>query len=137
MRWRDGAALPYLGDCLTLRLNTDCKEALQAGGELHLPLPPEATARQIQDAAESWLRACALRMVTAQAAIAARQLGRDTPKVSLSFAAHGHWIQPDERGLRCHWRLIEQPRQTIVQTVERAVAALPRIETSLDLFAFA
>jgi predicted metal-dependent hydrolase len=136
-RWRDGAPLVYLGGYLTLRLDTGGKEALQVDDELHLPLPPEATARQIQDAAESWLRARALRVITAQAVMAARQLGRDAPKVSLSFAAHSHWIEPDARGLRCHWRLIEQPQTSIAQIVERAVAALPRAEASLDLFALA
>lgn len=136
-RWRDGAALAYLGGALILRLDTDCKEATLAGEELHLPLPPEATARQIQDAAESWLRARALKVIAAQVVMAARHLGREAPRVSLSFAARGSWAQPDERGLRFHWRLIEQPQETIAQVVERAVAGLPRVETSLDLFSFA
>lgn len=136
-RWRDGAALICLGATLTLRLDTGCKEAVQAGNELHLPLPPEATPRQVQDAAESWLRARALRVISAQVVMAARQLGRDVPKVSLSFAARGSWAQVVDHGLRFHWRLIEQPQEAIAQVVERAVAGLPRAEASLDLFSFA
>jgi predicted metal-dependent hydrolase len=136
-RWRDGAALTCLGTTLTLRLDTDCKEATQAGNELHLPLPPEATPRQVQDAAESWLRARALRVISAQVVMAARHLGREAPAVSLSFAARGSWAQVVDRGLRFHWRLIEQPQETIAQVVERAVAGLPRVEASLDLFSFA
>jgi predicted metal-dependent hydrolase len=136
-RWRDGASLAYLGASVTLRLDTGRKEAMLADGELHLPLPPEATPRQIQDAAESWLRARALRVISAQVVMAARHLGRNAPKVSLSFAARGSWAQVDDRGLRFHWRLIEQPQETIAQVVERAVAGLPRVEASLDLFALA
>jgi predicted metal-dependent hydrolase len=136
-RWRDGAALAYLGASVTLRLDTGGKEAVLADGELHLPLPPEATPRQVQDAAESWLRARAVRVISAQVVMAARHLGRSAPKVSLSFAARGSWAQVDDRGLRFHWRLIEQPQETIAQVVERTVAGLPRAEASLDLFALA
>jgi predicted metal-dependent hydrolase len=136
-RWREGATLAYLGSVATLRLDTGCKEAMLTDGELHLPLPPEATPRQIQDAAESWLRARALRVISAQVVMAARHLGRNAPKISLSFAARGSWAQVDDHGLRFHWRLIEQPQDTIAQVVKRAVAGLPRVEASLDLFVLA
>jgi predicted metal-dependent hydrolase len=136
-RWHDGAALAYLGGFLTLRLATGGKEVSQAGSELHLPLPPAATARQIQDAAESWLRARALQVIGTQVAVAARRHRRAVPRIVLSFAAHGHWLEPDEHGLRCHWRLIEQPPAAIAKTVERALLRLPHNQTSLDLFAFA
>ncbi|MBU1236768.1 MAG: M48 family metallopeptidase [Gammaproteobacteria bacterium] len=136
-RWRDGASLACLGATVTLRLDTACKEAMFADGQLHLPLPPEATPRQIQDAAESWLRAYAVRVISAQVVMAARPLRRAPPAVSLSFAARGSWAQPHDRGLRFHWRLIEQPPEVIAQVVERAVAALPKVEDSLDLFALA
>jgi predicted metal-dependent hydrolase len=135
--WREGAPLPYLGQAIALKLDTDCKEAVLLGGELHLPLPPQATPRQVQDAAESWLRARAVRVIRAQVAMAARGLGRNMPSVSLSFAARGNWARVEERGLRFHWRLIEQPSETIAQVVERAVAGLPRADATLDLFALA
>lgn len=136
--WRDGASFAYLGDAVTLRLDTRCKEAALEGCELHLPLPPEATARQIQDAAESWLRARALRVLSAQAVMAARHQGRLAPAVSLSFAARGSWTQADGKGgLRCHWRLVEQPQEVIADVIEKAVAALPRAATTADLFALA
>lgn len=136
-RWHDGASVAYLGAALTLRLDTDCKEAMLAGGELHLPLPPEATSRQVQDAAGSWLRAQALRVISAQAVMAARGLGRPEPKVSLSFSTRGSWAQAVDDGLRFHWRLIEQPQEIIAHVVERAVAGLPHVAATLDLFASA
>jgi predicted metal-dependent hydrolase len=114
------------------------REATRDGDVLHLPLPPQASPRQVQDAAESWLRACALRVVGAQAAMEARRLGRAAPDISLSFASRASWLQPDDRGgLRCHWRLIEQSPEVIAQVVARAVAALPPPVETPDLFALA
>jgi hypothetical protein len=55
-RWHDGATLAYLGGSLRLVLGTQHKEALREGDTLDLPLPPQATPRQIQDRAEAWLR---------------------------------------------------------------------------------
>jgi predicted metal-dependent hydrolase len=136
-RWRDGASLAYLGAAVTLRLDTDCKEALLADGELHLPLPPESSPRQIQDAAESWQRARAMRVIAAQAVMAARALGRAEPNVSLSFSTRVSWAQMVDGGLRFHWRLIEQPQEIIAHVVERAVAGLPHVAATLDLFALA
>jgi predicted metal-dependent hydrolase len=140
-RWRDGASLLYLGDIVTLRLGTPCKEALLRQGELHLPLPPEATPRQVQDAAESWLRARALRVIAAQAVMEARRLGRPAPSLSLSFAGRGGWMQVEAKGdaghLRAHWRLVEQPPEVVAQVVAHAVARLPRVVETFDLFALA
>lgn len=135
-RWRDGACVACLGDFLMLRLDTRCKEAVLEGAELHLPLPPGSTPRQIQDAAESWLRKRALAIVSAQAAAAATKFRRPSPDVALSFSARGGWTQADGRGgLRFHWRLVEQPPEVIADVVERAVAALPRADATPDLFA--
>jgi predicted metal-dependent hydrolase len=140
-RWHDGAAIAYLGGALTLRLGTACRETTLAGGELHLPLPPQATARQIQDAAESWLRQSALQLLSLQVAEASRRLGCPPPAVVLSFAARAPWVEATGRGaaatLRCHWRLVEQPPEAIAQRIGAAVARLPRPADNLDLFALA
>jgi predicted metal-dependent hydrolase len=140
-RWRDGAPLAYLGGTVILRLDTDCKEAQLAAGELHLPLPPEAGPRQIQDATESWLRARALRMIAEQVSQSARVAGRPAPTIALSFAARTDWTQVDTKDgevcLRVHWRLIEQAQTVIAEVLTQAVARLPRWQTTLDLFALA
>ncbi len=137
-RWRDGARLPYLGGEAVLSLDTHARSAVLADGVLHLPLPPEATSRQVQDAAEAWLRQEAGRVLAACVALQARRLGRTPPACSLSFAARASWVQPDGRGgLRCNWRLIEQPLAVIEQAVGRAVAALPPDAATPDLFACA
>lgn len=137
-RWCDGAGIDYLGGRLTLRLDTACREALRDGDTLHLPLPPEATPRQIQDGAETWLRRQAERAIGAELVMAARRAGRPVPPHALSFATRAHWAQADGKGgLRFHWRLIEQPEPMIGQVVQRALAALPPVVAEADLFAAA
>ena len=134
-RWHDGAALAFLGGSLRLVLDTRHKEALREGDTLDLPLPPQATPRQIQDRAEAWLREEAkhcLQQVIDQKAVLA---GRRSPRLALSFAARGHWVEVRDSGsLRCNWRLIEQPMAVIEQAIGRAIAALPPEGSGFDLF---
>lgn len=134
-RWCDGATLAFLGGSLHLVLDTRHRDALREGDTLHLPLPPEATPRQIQDRAEAWLRQEAKRRLQDIIAQKSALAGRRTPRLALSFAARGHWIETqDGDTLRCNWRLIEQAQAVIEQAVMRAVAALPRDIDSVDLF---
>lgn len=141
-RWHDGAPLAYLGATVTLRL--ECRggkgrrEAVIEGESLHLPLPPEASSRQIRDAAEAWLRAQAVRLISDVLAAESRRLGCPVPKASLSFARHADWARQDGRGgLRFHWRLVEQSGDVIGEVVRRALAGLPASTTMPDLFAVA
>jgi len=136
VRWCDGAGIAYLGGKLTLRLDTACRDALLDGCTLHLPLPPAATPRQIQDGAEAWLRRQAERAIGAELVMAARRAGRPVPPHALSFATRAGWAQADGKGgLRFHWRLIEQPEPVIGQLVQRALAELPAVAEEFDLFA--
>ena len=134
-RWRDGAALAFLGGSVRLVLGTPHCDARHEGDTLNLPLPPQATPRQIQDRAEAWLREQAtqhLRVVIEEKSALA---GRRSPRLALSFAARGHWVEADGRdSLRCNWRLIEQPMPVIEQAIARAIATLPRDAAGFDLF---
>jgi predicted metal-dependent hydrolase len=134
-RWRDGATLAYLGGQVTLQLDTDRRQATLDGAVLHLPLPPDASARQVQDAAEAWQRREAGRVLKDVAARTAAATGRPTPALLLSFAARSGWIQIEADALRCNWHLIEQPLGVIELVVARAVAAMPRTTRNDDLFA--
>lgn len=134
--WRDGGRVPYLGGEIALHLDTLSRDASFEQGVLYLPLPPEATARQVQDRAETWLREEAGRILHACVLRQAKRLDRPVPACTLSFAARAHWVQVDAKGqLRCNWRLIEQPMAVIEQVIGRAVAALPPAQGSDDLFA--
>ena len=59
--WHEGTAIAFLGGTVRLTLDTTCKDALLDGDCLHLPLPPQATPRQVRDRAEAWLRDIAAR----------------------------------------------------------------------------
>jgi predicted metal-dependent hydrolase len=134
-RWHDGAALAFLGGSLRLVLGTRHQEAQREGDTLDLPLPPQATPRQIQDRAEAWLRDEAkrqLQQVIEQKSVLA---GRRAPRLTLSFAARGNWVEAqDGNALRCNWRLIEQPMAVIEQAITRAMATLPPEDGGFDLF---
>lgn len=133
--WREGAELPYLGGCLVLSLGGADAAARCSGDTLALSLPPQATPRQIQDRAESWLREQAgqiLQQVIAQKSALA---GRRAPRLALSFAARGHWVEAQGSDLlRCNWRLIEQSLPAIEQAIARGIAALPAEDPGCDLF---
>jgi predicted metal-dependent hydrolase len=138
-KWREGAAIPYLGGHLILRLDTDRRLAVLEGETLHLPLPPAASPRQIRDGAEAWLRQAAAQCIGASIERQARDVQRPVPYWALSFAARGSWSQSHADGsLRFNWHLIEQPPALIEETVGRALAALPLANASLataDLWA--
>lgn len=134
-RWRDGAALAYLGGSLRLVLGTRHQEALREGDTLDLPLPPQATPRQIQDRAEAWLREEAKRVLLQVIEQKSALAGRRAPRLALSFAARGNWVEVQgSDALRCNWRLIEQPVALIEQAIARAIAALPAENQGFDLF---
>lgn len=141
-RWCAGGQVDYLGERLTLVLDTACRLPERVGPELHLPLPPAASPRQIRDTAESWLRDEALRLfntllqksMTAGAPRGA-PAGRLPLRIVLVFGKRGDWAKPEGDVLRCHWRLVEQPEAVIAQVLARAqaeAAVAPRCD---DLFA--
>ena len=135
-RWRDGADLKYLGAHLLLRLDTDRKTAVRDGATLHLPLPPAASPRQIQDGVEAWLRQEAMRLIGASIERQSQRLARSVPPWALSFSARSDWVRGHADGsLRCNWRLIEQPAALIEQAVSQALAALPPANATADFWA--
>ena len=137
-RWHDGASLAFLGGTLRLVLDTRHRDSRREGDALHLPLPPQATPRQIQDRAESWLREEAVRILQQLIAQKSALAGRRAPRLALSFAARGNWAEVhDAESVRCNWRLIEQPMAVIEQTLVRAIATLPPEQNGFDLFGHA
>lgn len=138
VRWCEGARLPYLGGEITLHLSRDSQEAGLHGSVLHLPLPPEALPRQIQDAAEAWLQREALMRFNAVARRQAERHGTLVLPCVLSFATRTSWVEADTRAeshcLRCNWRLIEQADIVIEQVIGAVVAALPQAAPMVDLF---
>lgn len=115
-RWRAGAQVSFLGERLTLLLASEGTAPQRRGAALLLPLPPGATARQIRDAAESWLREEALRLFRESALARRHDL-----RVVLAFGRRPPWVRLDGDVLRCHWRLIELPRPQIEALLTRVL----------------
>lgn len=138
LRWCEGARLPYLGMEIALHLSRECREAALQGDLLHLPLPPEALPRQIQDTAEAWLQREALLRFNAAAQRQAARHGTLVLPCVLSFATRASWVEADTKGeehcLRCNWRLISQPEIVIEQVIGAVAASLPQATPMLDLF---
>lgn len=118
--WRADGKIAYLGTWLRLKLDTTAPEATRIADELHLPLPPAASPRQIRDAAESWLREEARRIMQDSAAA-----GRHGLRVVLCFGQRNDWATREDDLLRCHWRLIEHPLPLIESVLARAAARRP------------
>lgn len=133
--WRAGGRIVYLGGSLSLVLDTSSREPTHMADELHLPLPPAASPRQIRDAAESWLRDEALRTFTASVAQKSALAGRQPPGIALAFGKRSDWVRIDGKTLRCHWRLIEQAPAIIDQVLGRALVTWQPAPLSDDLFA--
>jgi predicted metal-dependent hydrolase len=140
-QWREGCAITYLGGSVTVRLGTLHGDVEFDGANLKLPLPPEATARQIQDSAEAWLRQQCVKTIEAmleqveprQLVLVIRRL-----KIQLSFAARSPWIAAEsDDTLRCNWRLIELSPAIIEQYLKKALIQLTEQHVAMatnDLF---
>lgn len=134
-RWGDGMQLPFLGGSLTLCLATSREMAAIEDGRLHLPLPPGATARQIQDAVEACLRQEAAVLISAELAKLAEPTGNKPPKWAFSFATQADWVQQHGDGsLRINWRIIELPRAELERIVAVAMAELTMQQATADLW---
>ena len=133
--WADGAPLSFLGGHLLLKLDTDRTIAVRENQILHLPLPPAATKRQIQDGAEAWLRQEAALIIGASLTRLAAPGA--VPRWKFSFAARGGWLQMHGDGtLRINWRVIEQPLAVIEKVLAGAVATWSDPRQSADLWDF-
>lgn len=155
VNWGDGSRIAYLGGAVILRLGTERTLAALSDNKLHLPLPPEASARQIQDSVEAWLRQQCISYVedvvsrsqigqlvlatwgVRQAGDASQRVRRPL-RIHLSFAARSPWIAvEDSETLRCNWRMIELAPAVITQHTERAMGqlvALRATKATTDMF---
>ena len=140
--WRDGVAIDYLGEKLTVVLDPSragaCVDAVVAGAQQapHSPrrllvgLPRDASAERIQDAVQGWLQREARRVFAERAAHFATQLGVRVRRLSLSSAAT-RWGSANANGsVRLHWRLIEHPLATIDYVVAHELAHLKEMNHS-------
>jgi len=125
MRFTDGAALPYLGTHLTLRLAAAMTR--RDGMELQLALPPQAAESQVRDAVQAWLQAEARRVFDERIARFADRINPRYAGWRLS-SARSQWGSCTHDGrIRLSWRLIHFSLPVIDYVVAHELAHLQEL----------
>jgi len=109
MQWCDGAALPYMGTDVTLRI-----VAMQSAGisydetarELTVSLPADATEQQLKDRVQGWLQIEAKRLFAERLPIYAEKLGVTFQSFALSSAMTQWGSCTADGRIRLNWRLM-------------------------------
>ncbi len=136
-QWRAGGRIPYLGVMIELRLDGtgdadfdgDADNPV-AGNRLSLPLPNTADGTRIQERAQAWLQARALRDFEPRLRHYLDHAGQWIRGWGLS-AAQGRWGScSGQRRIRLNWRLIHLPPSLIDYVVAHEVAHLKEMNHS-------
>jgi predicted metal-dependent hydrolase len=124
-RVRDGGAVPYLGEPLSLRVRTEPRRSRahvsRRGGELRVRLPAEGSLRS---ALEAWYRRCARREVE-------RRLDETCARAGVEYSSlqirgqRTRWASCSSTGaMSFNWRLLLAPAEILDYVVEHEVAHL-------------
>ena len=143
--WRDGAALPYLGRALTLRLDPRQQhgragavlDAAEQAGEatLWLGLPAAASAVQLRDATQAWLLGQARRLFTARLDHFAPRLQVRWQRLTLSSAGTRWGSASADGSIRLNWRLIHLSEPVIDYVVVHELAHLRYMNHGAEFYA--
>jgi predicted metal-dependent hydrolase len=122
--WRDGTALPFLGETVIVVLDARTAGAVLHTAEdtlpdvprltLHVGLPVHASAEQIRDVVQAWLQRQAKRVFEE----------RCWTRLSLSSASTRWGSASADGAIRLHWRLIHFALPTIDYVVAHELAHL-------------
>jgi predicted metal-dependent hydrolase len=130
LRFVGGAALPYLGQQVVLRLGADLSATRRADSELLLALPPEAGELQVRDAVQAWLQAEARRVFGERIARFSNRISARYSGWSLS-SARSQWGSCTHDGrIRLSWRLIHFSLPVIDYVVAHELAHLHELNHS-------
>jgi predicted metal-dependent hydrolase len=140
IEWRDGAALPFLGETAILVLDPRTTGAvLNTDGQalpgvprltLHIGLPQGARPEQIRDVVQAWLKRQARRVFEERCAHFAPRLKVCVKRLSLS-SAQTRWGSASADGsIRLNWRLVHFAMATIDYVVAHELAHLREMNHS-------
>ena len=134
IEWREGAAVPFLGEAVILVLDPRVSGAvLDAGARalpgvprlaLHLGLPQGAAAEQIRERVQGWLQRQARRVFEERCAHFAPRLGVTVRRVGLSSATTRWGSASADGSIRLHWRLVHFALPIIDYVVTHELAHL-------------
>ena len=134
IEWREGVAIAFLGENITLVLDPCCTGAmLNTEGQalpgvprltLHVGLPQGAAPEQLREAVQSWLKRQARRIFEERCAIYAQQLGVRMTRLSLSSASTRWGSASADGSIRLNWRLVHFALPVIDYVVTHELAHL-------------
>jgi predicted metal-dependent hydrolase len=126
VQWRDGASLPFLGQPITLQLDSPAG-VLMFNAELrvlHLALPAHADEQQIKDRVQGWLQNQARRLLAERLDIYAAKLGVRHTGFALTSAATRWGSCTADGKIRLNWRLMHFPLSMIDYVAAHELAHL-------------
>ena len=142
--WRDGVAIPFLGEPVLVVLDARVVSALLDAGEtapqaplagvprrmLRVPLPHDAQPAQIRDAVQGWLQRQARRVFAQRLDLFAARIGVRWTRLALS-SAQTRWGSASADGvIRLNWRLVHLAMSTIDYVVAHELAHLREMNHS-------
>ncbi len=133
LQWVDGAALPYLGGALTLRLQAAARSHCrydEAAGELHVGVVDGLEEWQLRERVRLWLQDQARTLFAERMALYAPRLGVHYRSLTLSSAGT-RWGSCTVGGsIRLNWRLIHFPLSLVDYVVAHELAHLREMNHS-------
>ncbi|HVL75143.1 MAG TPA: SprT family zinc-dependent metalloprotease [Noviherbaspirillum sp.] len=133
MQWCDGAALPYLGIEITLRVRAAQTAGVAfdaAGRELTVNLPPDSGEQQLKDRVQAWLQQEARRVFAERLPLYAEKLGASYRAFALSSATTQWGSCTADGRIRLNWRLIHFGLSIIDYVVAHELAHLREMNHS-------
>ena len=138
--WREGTAIPFLGEAVVLVLDSRTTGAVLHSAEgtlpgvprlaLHLGLPQSAAPEQIRDAVQSWLQRQARRIFEERCTLFTARLGVRMKRLSLSSAATRWGSASADGSVRLNWRLVHFALPVIDYVVTHELAHLREMNHS-------
>lgn len=138
--WRDGAAVPFLGETVIVVLDPRTTGAvLNTAADalpgvprltLHVGLPQSAQPEQLREAVQSWLQRQARRVFEERCQAYAQRLGVQIRRLSLSSASTRWGSANVDGSIRLNWRLVHFGLPVIDYVVAHELAHLREMNHS-------
>ncbi|MES2742402.1 MAG: SprT family zinc-dependent metalloprotease [Pseudomonadota bacterium] len=136
--WADGAALPYLGGDIILRLHQAGRHRVsfnRDSAELHVWLTPVSTEHQLKDKVRAWLQEEARELFARRLDLYADKLGVRYHSFALSSAGTRWGSCTVQRKIRLNWRLIHYPLPLVDYVVAHELSHLLEMNHSARFWA--
>jgi len=133
IRWIDGAAIPYLGGEIVLRLHQAARHRASFNpqtAELHVWLTPHSTEQQLKERIKAWLQHDARRLFEQRLDLYAARLGVRYASFALSSAGTRWGSCTVQRTIRLNWRLIHFALPLVDYVVAHELAHLREMNHS-------